>query len=71
MGFIPLPLGVVMVRVLGHAVRVQGTPAISLAVLGYLCLASFKILNNIFLLGKACDLIYHHQQVKNVCLNNF
>uniref|UniRef100_A0A1B6D317 Protein TAPT1 homolog n=1 Tax=Clastoptera arizonana TaxID=38151 RepID=A0A1B6D317_9HEMI len=63
MGFIPLPLGVVMVRVLGNAVKIQGGTAITLAALGYCCLASFKILNNILLLGKACDLIYQHQQV--------
>uniref|UniRef100_A0A1B6C086 Protein TAPT1 homolog n=1 Tax=Clastoptera arizonana TaxID=38151 RepID=A0A1B6C086_9HEMI len=64
MGFIPLPLGVVMVRVLGNAVKIQGGTAITLAALGYCCLASFKILNNILLLGKACDLIYQHQQEK-------
>lgn len=64
MGFIPLPLGVVMVRVLGHAIHIQGAPAVMLFMLAYLCLMSFRILNNLVLLGKGCDMIHHHQQDK-------
>ncbi|KAK7862247.1 hypothetical protein R5R35_008125 [Gryllus longicercus] len=61
MGFIPLPLGVVMVRVLAHALHVEGPAALVLVVLAYCCLASFRVLNSVVLLGKACDLITQHQ----------
>ncbi|XP_046385644.1 protein TAPT1 homolog isoform X2 [Ischnura elegans] len=61
MGFIPLPLGVVMVRVLAHAIRIEGPAAIALLLLSYLCLASFRVLNGLVILGKACDLISQHR----------
>ncbi|KAJ9594354.1 hypothetical protein L9F63_014230, partial [Diploptera punctata] len=64
MGFIPLPLGVVMVRVLGHALHLDGPAAILLLIISYFCLASFRVLNSIVILGKACDLITQHQQDK-------
>nr|CAD7443196.1 unnamed protein product [Timema bartmani] len=68
MGFIPLPLGVVMVRVLGHAVSLDNPAAIILLVLAYSCLASFRVLNSILMLGRACDLIAEHQEEKSqVC----
>ncbi|XP_071442872.1 protein TAPT1 homolog isoform X2 [Hetaerina americana] len=61
MGFIPLPLGVVMVRVLAHAIRIEGPAALALLFLSYLCLASFRVLNGLVILGKACDLISQHR----------
>jgi hypothetical protein len=64
MGFIPLPLGVVMVRVLCHALHLDGPAAVVLLIISYLCLASFRILNSVVMLGKACDLISQHQQDK-------
>ncbi|KAJ4451478.1 hypothetical protein ANN_02941 [Periplaneta americana] len=64
MGFIPLPLGVVMVRVLCHALHLDGPAAVVLLIISYLCLASFRILNSVVILGKACDLISQHQQEK-------
>nr|CAD7403531.1 unnamed protein product [Timema poppensis] len=65
MGFIPLPLGVVMVRVLGHAVSLDNPASIILLVLAYSCLASFRVLNSILMLGHACDLIAEHQEEKS------
>nr|CAD7573364.1 unnamed protein product [Timema californicum] len=65
MGFIPLPLGVVMVRVLGHAVSLDNPASIILLVLAYSCLASFRVLNSILMLGRACDLIAEHQEEKS------
>ena len=64
MGFIPLPLGVVMMRVLGHALHFDGPASILLLIISYFCLASFRVLNSIVILGKACDLITQHQQDK-------
>ena len=64
MGFIPLPLSVVIIRVIGMTVTADsaGTPIIFL--LGYLCLVSLRVLCSIVILGKACDLIDQHQQNK-------
>lgn len=61
MGFIPLPLGVVMVRVLAQALNMESPASISLLVLGYLCLTSFRVLISLVILGKACDLINQHR----------
>lgn len=65
MGFIPLPLGVVITRVLVHAVKVDGFPAFLLILIAYLCLISLRVLVSIVILGKACDLIVLHQSEKN------
>lgn len=61
MGFIPLPLGVVMIRVLAHAVYLNDITSFIIILLAYLCLASTKILNSILILGKACNLISQHK----------
>lgn len=64
MGFIPLPLGVVMIRVIGTAVRASSYGSFLLFMLAYLCLVTFRILASIVILGKACDLIDVHEQKK-------
>ncbi|CAH1372959.1 protein TAPT1 homolog isoform X1 [Tenebrio molitor] len=64
MGFIPLPLGVVMIRVLASAIHINDVASVVLFVLAYFCFASFKILNSLLILGKACDLITQHKQEK-------
>lgn len=64
MGFIPLPLGVVMIRVLVHAVHVADLPSLIICVIVYLCLGAFRVLNNILILGLACNLITQHKQEK-------
>ena len=47
MGFIPLPLGVVMIRVIGSAIRFDGVGAPAIFALAYLCLVTFRyILRN-------------------------
>ncbi|CAG9787739.1 unnamed protein product [Diatraea saccharalis] len=65
MGFIPLPLGVVITRVLVHAVKIDGFAAILLIFIAYLCLLTIRVLVSIVILGKACDLIAQHQMEKN------
>jgi len=57
MGFIPLPLGVVMVRVLLQALHVNSPAALVLLALAAACVASFRILNSLIILGKAVDLM--------------
>jgi len=63
MGFIPLPLGVVMVRVLAQALNIESPASVSLFILGYLCVTSFRILISVVILGKACGLINQHRLV--------
>lgn len=64
MGFIPLPLGVVMIRVLVHAMHITDLSSIFICVVVYLCLGSFRVLNNLLILGFACNLIAQHKQEK-------
>ena len=42
MGFIPLPLGVVMIRVIGTAVRAHTYGSIIIFMLAYFCLVTFR-----------------------------
>lgn len=54
MGFIPLPLAVLLIRVITSSVKVQGSMAYACVVLFYLGLITLKVLNSIVLLGKSC-----------------
>ncbi|XP_015199484.1 transmembrane anterior posterior transformation protein 1 homolog isoform X2 [Lepisosteus oculatus] len=54
MGFIPLPLAVLLTRVVTSSVKVQGSLAFVCAVLFYLGIITLKVLNSIVLLGKSC-----------------
>lgn len=63
MGFIPLPLGVAVARVLCTTLSVSAKPFnILLLVLAYLILVSLRILISLVILGYACDLISKHTQ---------
>eukprot|EP00093_Oithona_nana_P001925 01925.XXX_4611_15385_1 [CDS] Oithona nana genome sequencing. len=64
MGFIPLPLSVVMIRVISTAVRAHTQGSIAIFLLAYLSLVTFRVLASIVILGKACDLIDQHQEQK-------
>lgn len=64
MGFIPLPLGVVMIRVLVHAVHIPDLSSVIICIIVYLCLGSLRVLNSILILGFACNLITQHKQEK-------
>ncbi|EFN87546.1 Protein TAPT1-like protein [Harpegnathos saltator] len=58
MGFIPLPLGVAMARVLCTTVTPSARPAnLILLLLAYFVLVALRILNSIIILGRACDLM--------------
>uniref|UniRef100_A0A3Q3VUI1 Uncharacterized protein n=1 Tax=Mola mola TaxID=94237 RepID=A0A3Q3VUI1_MOLML len=54
MGFIPLPVAVLLIRVLMNSVKVQGALSYTCVFLFYLGLVSLKLLNSIVLLGKSC-----------------
>uniref|UniRef100_A0A1Q3FXG3 Putative membrane protein n=1 Tax=Culex tarsalis TaxID=7177 RepID=A0A1Q3FXG3_CULTA len=70
MGFIPFPLGVVLVKALYHALSFDNAASIALFVLAYGVLLSCRILNTVCTLGKACDLMKKHQDEKNSLLNS-
>ncbi|XP_015264388.1 PREDICTED: transmembrane anterior posterior transformation protein 1-like [Gekko japonicus] len=57
MGFIPLPLAVLLIRVVTSSVKVQGVLACACVVLFYCGLISLKVLNSIVLLGKSCQYV--------------
>ncbi|KAK4289596.1 hypothetical protein Pmani_037444 [Petrolisthes manimaculis] len=65
MGFIPLPLGVVMYRILSQSITLTNPTSYLILGTGFLCLLSFRVLNGIIILGKACDLI-HSAQTRRV-----
>lgn len=57
MGFIPLPLAVLVIRVFAGALTINWWQGYLSLLLSYLCLLSFKIAINIVLLGKSCEII--------------
>ncbi|XP_053314275.1 transmembrane anterior posterior transformation protein 1 homolog [Spea bombifrons] len=57
MGFIPLPLAVLLIRVVTSSIRVQGVLAYTCVVLFYFGLITLKVLNSIVLLGKSCQYV--------------
>ena len=64
MGFIPLPLGVLVYRVVsGSAPSILNFYGFSCFVLGYLCLGSLKAWINILLLGLSCKQIDRHRSL--------
>uniref|UniRef100_A0A8D0L8K7 Transmembrane anterior posterior transformation 1 n=1 Tax=Sphenodon punctatus TaxID=8508 RepID=A0A8D0L8K7_SPHPU len=56
-GFIPLPLAVLLIRVVTSSIKVQGVLAYACVVLFYCGLISLKVLNSIVLLGKSCQYV--------------
>ena len=65
MGFIPYPLGIVLIKALYTAISFDNFASVLLFILAYLTLVSCRILNTICTLGKACDLMKQHQEEKN------
>lgn len=57
MGFIPLPLACVVIRIIRQTVKLRFNTAVVLISFLYVCLVAFKILLSIVLLGKACQYV--------------
>ncbi|XP_062534189.1 protein TAPT1 homolog [Armigeres subalbatus] len=70
MGFIPFPLGVILVKALYHALSFENAASVSLFIIAYLVLLSCRVLNTVCTLGKACDLMQKHQDEKNQIYQN-
>uniref|UniRef100_A0AAY4A124 Transmembrane anterior posterior transformation 1b n=1 Tax=Denticeps clupeoides TaxID=299321 RepID=A0AAY4A124_9TELE len=54
MGFIPLPLALLLIRVVTSSVKIQGSLSLVCVLLFYLGMITLKVLNSIVLLGKSC-----------------
>lgn len=64
MGFIPYPLGIVLIKALYTAISFDSFAAVALFAVAYVMLLTCRILNTICTLGKACDLMQKHQDDK-------
>lgn len=64
MGFIPFPLGVVLIKALYSAIKIENCASVLLLIITFVTLVSCRILNTICALGKACDLMETHQKEK-------
>ncbi|CRK99214.1 CLUMA_CG012486, isoform B [Clunio marinus] len=64
MGFIPFPLGVVLVKALYHSLSFTNFGSAVLFLAAYSCLFSCRVLNTICTLGKACDIMQKHEDDK-------
>ncbi|XP_029348693.1 protein TAPT1 homolog [Acyrthosiphon pisum] len=67
MGFIPIPLGVVIIKVLTRCVSIDGQLVSIVILLSTLaCVATLKIVNLVYIIGRACKMI---NLDKTVCEN--
>jgi len=67
MGFIPIPLGVVIIKVLTRCVSIDGQLVSIVLLLSTLtCVATLKIINLAYIIGRACKMI---NLDKTVCEN--
>lgn len=57
MGFIPLPLALLLVRVVTSSVKIQGSLSFMCVLLFYLGMITLKVLNSIVLLGTSCTFV--------------
>uniref|UniRef100_A0A3P8V256 Transmembrane anterior posterior transformation 1b n=1 Tax=Cynoglossus semilaevis TaxID=244447 RepID=A0A3P8V256_CYNSE len=57
MGFIPLPLALLLIRVVMSSVKIQGSLSFMCVLLFYLGMITLKVLNSIILLGNSCALV--------------
>ncbi|KAK1887080.1 Transmembrane anterior posterior transformation protein 1 like [Dissostichus eleginoides] len=57
MGFIPLPLALLLIRVVTSSVKIQGSLSFMCVLLFYLGMITLKVLNSILLLGTSCGFV--------------
>lgn len=64
MGFTPIPLAVLVLRICTKSFKVSGYTGLGILILLYLCLMTFKVFNSIVLLGKAYTLIEEKEKME-------
>eukprot|EP00102_Acyrthosiphon_pisum_P004048 XP_001947211.1 PREDICTED: protein TAPT1 homolog [Acyrthosiphon pisum] len=72
MGFIPIPLGVVIIKVLTRCVSIDGQLVSIVILLSTLaCVATLKIVNLVYIIGRACKMINLDKTIdlREACLN--
>jgi len=58
MGFIPIPLGVVIIKVLSRCMSIDGQlVSIILLLAAFICVVTLKILNLVYIIGRAYKMI--------------
>ncbi|XP_044763184.1 protein TAPT1 homolog [Coccinella septempunctata] len=69
MGFIPLPLGVVLIRILIATTTIDNWSNVFVCSLIYFIIVQWKILASILVMGRACDLITQHKHDKALLMS--
>ena len=64
MGFIPLPLAVLVIRVCASSLTINWWQGYFCLLLGYLCLLTSKIAINLVSLGKSCEIIEVQREIE-------
>ncbi|XGW15032.1 hypothetical protein V3C99_000926 [Haemonchus contortus] len=64
MGFIPIPLSIMLIRVLSQTFSLQSKASIVICVIAWLLMIAIKICNGIVLLGKACGHVMAYKDLQ-------
>uniref|UniRef100_A0A914VZ59 Uncharacterized protein n=2 Tax=Plectus sambesii TaxID=2011161 RepID=A0A914VZ59_9BILA len=64
MGFIPIPLSILLIRIFTQSLSFSSRQGFVLLALAWVALATLKILNSIVLLGKACKYIAEYERMQ-------
>ncbi|XP_072318321.1 transmembrane anterior posterior transformation protein 1 homolog [Eucyclogobius newberryi] len=67
MGFIPLPLALLLIRVVTSSVKIQGSLSLMCVLLFYLGMITLKVLNSIVLLGTSCLFVKEANMEEKLC----
>ncbi|TKR86361.1 hypothetical protein L596_010967 [Steinernema carpocapsae] len=64
MGFIPIPLTVVLIRVIAQSINMEGRITVFLFVLAWIVIFTIKILNGIIVYGQACNYVQRYRNLQ-------
>ncbi|KAJ7370405.1 Transmembrane anterior posterior transformation protein 1 [Desmophyllum pertusum] len=65
MGFIPLPLGSLVIKEVAQSVKLHGVAGVCLLLVTFVFLTSVKVLNSIIFLGKATQYVKQKQDLES------
>ncbi|GMR50862.1 hypothetical protein PMAYCL1PPCAC_21057, partial [Pristionchus mayeri] len=64
MGFIPIPLSIMLIRVIAQTFSFTTPSSIALGMLMWLFLITIKVCNGLMMLGQACAHVHHYRQLQ-------
>ncbi|GMS78931.1 hypothetical protein PENTCL1PPCAC_1106 [Pristionchus entomophagus] len=64
MGFIPIPLSIMLIRVIAQTFSFNSPSSIAIGLLVWLFLISIKVVNGLVMLGQACAHVHHYRQLQ-------